>query len=54
MSLLNILYWVILVLSILGIITIPPTNPNYRYINGASWIALFIIIGLRIFRTSVS
>ena len=51
--LLNILYWVILILSALGIVAIPQTDPNSRYITGGAWIALFVIIGLRVFRTAV-
>jgi hypothetical protein len=49
MSALAILYWVILVLSCIGIFA-PSTWPNGRYISGGAWVVLFIIIGLRIFR----
>jgi hypothetical protein len=52
MSLLTILYWVILVLSLIGWFA-PPTWPHGIYIRGGSAVALFIIIGLRVFRTAV-
>jgi hypothetical protein len=51
---LNILYWLILVLSVLGIVAIPPTNPNSRFYYGGAWLALFIIIGIRAFRIAVN
>ena len=53
MSLLSILYWVILILSAIGVIAIPETSPNGRYVRGGAYLVLFIIIGLRVFRTSI-
>lgn len=52
MSLLPILYWIILILSILGIFT-PPNWIYGRYIFGFSATILFIIIGLRLFKVSL-
>jgi hypothetical protein len=49
MTLLPILYWIILVLSIIGVFA-PPTWTHGPRVSGLAWIALFIIIGLRIFR----
>lgn len=49
MTLLPILYWIILILSAIGIFA-PPTFPYGVRISGLSWVVLFIIIGLRIFR----
>lgn len=51
--LLPILYWVILVLSVIGLF-IPPTYTPARYANGVVLIALFIIIGLKIFKTPLT
>lgn len=50
MTLLPILYWVILILSLVGVFA-PPTWAYGRYLSGGSAAILFIIIGLRIFRT---
>jgi hypothetical protein len=49
MTLLPILYWLILILSVIGVFA-PPTWPYGVRISGSAWVALFIIIGLRIFR----
>jgi hypothetical protein len=53
MSLLNILFWLLLVLWALGIVIVSTASPNWHYINGGALLALFIIIGLRAFRTEV-
>lgn len=50
MTLLAVLYWVILVLCALGIWA-PPTWPNT--IRFGPWVALFVLIGLRVFRISL-
>ena len=48
-QLLTILYWVILVLSVLGLFA--PSDWAYGpRINGFAWVALFIIIGLKMFK----
>lgn len=52
MTLLPILYWIVLILSIIGIFA-PPTWPGGRYISGFAAAVLFIIIGLRIFRIPI-
>lgn len=49
MTLLPILYWIILILSVIGVFA-PATWPYGGRISGLSWVCLFIIIGLRIFR----
>ena len=51
--LLTILYWVILVLAVIGVF-VPPTYPTVRYASGIVWIALFVIIGLKIFKTPLT
>lgn len=53
MNFLNVLYWIILVLSGLGVAFVPTGSPNGRYIHGGSWLVLFIIIGIRVFKVSV-
>lgn len=52
MTLLPILYWIILILSILGVFA-PASWPYATRISGISWIVLFVIIGLRIFRIPI-
>jgi hypothetical protein len=48
--LLTILYWVILVLAIIGAFT-PPSWAYGRYVSNLTIIALFVIIGLKTFKT---
>jgi hypothetical protein len=53
MSLLAILYWVILVLSAVG--AFAPTDWTYApRVHSLAGLVLFILIGLKIFRTSLS
>ena len=52
MSILSLLYWIILVLSIIGVFA-PPAWTYGPRISGLAWVALFIIIGLRIFRMPI-
>lgn len=52
MSILSLLYWIILILSIVGVFA-PPAWPFAARISGLSWVALFVIIGLRIFRMPI-
>jgi hypothetical protein len=54
MSLLAILYWVILVLLIIGVFTPVDAWPHARYGVGIASIVLFILIGLKVFKTSLS
>lgn len=49
MTLLPILYWIVLILSIIGVFA-PPTWVGGRWLSGGSAAVLFVIIGLRIFR----
>lgn len=49
MTLLHILYWIVLILSFIGVFA-PATWPYAGRISGLSAVVLFIIIGLRIFR----
>lgn len=49
MTLLPILYWIVLILSILGYFA-PATWTAGRYVVGGASAVLFIIIGLRLFR----
>lgn len=51
--LLTVLYWVILVLAIIGVFVPVDAWPHSRYLNGIAVIVLFIIIGLKVFRTAV-
>jgi hypothetical protein len=52
MSLLPILYWIILILSIIGVFA-PPAWAYGRYIGGGATVILFVIIGLRLFKVSL-
>ena len=52
MTLLPILYWIILILSIIGVLA-PASWPHGPRISGGAWVVLFIIIGLRIFRIAL-
>jgi hypothetical protein len=52
MTLLPVLYWIVLILSIIGVFA-PPTWAYGRYVSGFSATVLFIIIGLRIFRIPI-
>lgn len=52
MSILSLLYWVILVLSLIGVFA-PASWPYAARISGSTWAALFVIIGLRIFRMAI-
>lgn len=50
MTLLAILYWVILILALIGAF-VPNDYWPRAYIGNVAWIVLFVIIGLKIFRT---
>lgn len=52
MTLLPILYWIVLVLSVIGYFA-PATWVGGRYLSGGAATVLFIIIGLRIFRIPI-
>lgn len=52
MSILAILFWIILVLSCIGLFA-PATWPHGARISGVAWVVLFVIIGLRVFRISL-
>jgi hypothetical protein len=52
--LLPVLYWVILVLAIIGVFVPIDKYPHARYLNGIVVIVLFVIIGLRSFRMAVT
>ena len=52
MSILPLLYWIILILSVIGVFA-PATWAYGARISGLSWVALFVIIGLRIFRIPI-
>ncbi len=52
MTLLPILYWIVLILSLIGVFA-PATWPYGPRISGGAWAVLFIIIGLRIFRIPI-
>lgn len=49
MTLLPILYWIVLILSITGFF-VPATWTAGRYIGSGAATVLFIIIGLKLFR----
>jgi hypothetical protein len=53
MALLNILFWLLVVLWALGIVVVSNVSPNWHYVNGGGLLLLFIIIGLRSFRTPI-
>lgn len=52
MTLLPILYWIVLILSIIGVFA-PPAWAYGRYIGGGAATVLFVIIGLRLFRVAL-
>ena len=52
MKLLPILYWIILILAVLGLFA-PPTWSYAGRINNGAWVVLFIIIGLQIFKMAL-
>ncbi len=47
-----ILYWIILVLSVLGLF-VPAEWPNGRWVNSAAATILFILIGLKDMRVAL-
>lgn len=49
MGIRTLLYWIVLILSVIGVFA-PPTWTYGRYIGGGAATVLFVIIGLRIFR----
>lgn len=51
MSVLPILYWIILILSALGLFA-PASWPYGPRVNGVAAVVLFVIIGLRMFPQS--
>jgi hypothetical protein len=54
--LLNVLYWVLLILWGLGVIIVNTTYQGWHgivYLNSGLILVLFIIIGLRVFRTPI-
>jgi hypothetical protein len=53
MSLLNILYWVLLVLALIAIFVPGDIFPR-AYVPGIIWIVLFVLIGLKVFRTPLT
>jgi hypothetical protein len=50
MTLLNLLYWIILILACIGVFAPYEVYPRVT-INSIAWIILFVVIGLKIFRT---
>ncbi len=52
MTILPLLYWIVLILSLIGYFA-PPTWPGGRWLTGGAATALFIIIGLKLFRIAV-
>lgn len=50
MTLLNILYWVLLVIAIIAAFAPSELWPK-AYMPSLIWIVLFILIGLKVFRT---
>lgn len=54
MTLLPILYWIVLILSIIGYFRPGPGTDAWGYrLSGGAYTVLFIIIGLRIFRVPI-
>jgi hypothetical protein len=53
MTILNILYWVLLVLAIIAIFVPSEVYPWAR-LPSAIWVILFILIGLKVFRTPLT
>lgn len=54
MSLLPILYWIVLILSLIGYYVPGPTPHTWGYrLVGGTYAILFIIIGLRLFPISL-
>jgi MFS superfamily sulfate permease-like transporter len=52
MTLLNVLYWVLLVLALLALFA--PSELFPRAVPGLIWIVLFVLIGLKSFRTPIN
>jgi len=53
MTLLNVLYWVLLVIALVAVFTPSEIFPR-AYIPGLIWIVLFVLIGLKVFRTPLN
>lgn len=54
MGILPLLYWIILILSLLGVFA-PESWAAHRWrLAGGAWVVLFIIIGLRVFRIPIA
>jgi hypothetical protein len=53
MNFLSILYWVILVLAVIGLFVPIDSWPHARTFNSVVLLVLLIIIGLKIFRVSL-
>lgn len=52
MSILALLYWVILVLAVIGAL-VPATLWPHPFLGSLPLLVLFILIGLKIFRTPI-
>jgi len=52
MSILPLLYWIVLILSLIGVFA-PPAWAYGRYVTGGAGAVLFVIIGLRLFRIPI-
>jgi hypothetical protein len=50
MTILTIIYWVLLVLVLIGTFA-PPEWPYWPRVNSAVFLVLFIIIGIKMFKT---
>lgn len=53
MNLLAILFWVILVLAAIGCFVPIDAWPHARYFSSITILVLFVIVGLKIFRTPI-
>ncbi len=53
MTILNILYWVLLVLALIAVFAPSEIFPR-AYVPGLIWIVLFVLIGLKVFRTPLN
>ncbi len=49
---LAILYWIILVLSVLGLF-VPADWPNGRWVNSLTIVVLFVLLGLKVMQVAL-
>lgn len=53
MTFFTLLYWIIVILCLLGVLA-PATWTNSRYIHGGATVILFILLGIKVFPIPMS